>query len=344
VNRQVGKLIVAFAVIAGAAAWQSGVLKDWAPGTSLKQIARPSLVSAGDAALTAKLQPFIKCINDVDAALRKSVPEYRQFVWSLTAEPGKRQTDQFGRTITFHSFKIKVYETGNQFSKDCIKALNDGVAMAPADPGLDQSGKAYAETLEMLIPLMNAASTYYSQNDYQDDKMQKGKELDAQLMPLFDRLFAASSQMRDTVSGHNEKLRERELAALEKRDGKTFEWHTLNGMFLARRTVDAIDVLVNTDKLTAEAVQAPEQQLQAAYDEGKAYAAAHPNDKTSLGNKPMWFYLESGFGNYLAAIKELRRDLAAGKPQNDIARDFERLNEQFNSLVRDYNMRAKFSG
>ena len=40
---------------------------------------QPKLLSAEDEALTAKLQPFVQCINDVDANLQKAVGEYRRF-------------------------------------------------------------------------------------------------------------------------------------------------------------------------------------------------------------------------------------------------------------------------
>ena len=134
--------------------------------------------------------------------------------------------------------------------------------------------------------------------------------------------------MREIVRADQDKLHEHELVAMEKHGGKTFEWHTLNGMFQARRAVDAIEAASNSGKLTAAAIQQPEQRMQAAFDEGKAYAQAHSGEKTRLGNKPLWFSLDSNFETVLTKIKELRRDVSASKPEHEVSRDLEILERQ----------------
>lgn len=295
-----------------------------------------SYVSSEDEALTAKLQPFINCINNVDSPLRASAVKYRQAYDQAGGDPEKPNNQ-----LHWVRFKIKPYEVDNQISKDCIKGLTGGVTMAPANASLDQAGKTFADTLGTLIPLMNAADTYYDQKNFKDDKFAKGKELDGQLSPLFDQLFTASSEMRANVEKLNNELHERELIAMEKADGKSYKWHLQNIMFQSRRAVDALDAAAESNKLTAETVQAIEQKLSAAHEDGKTFAAAHPDEKTRLGNKPQWFDTERYVGSLLAEIKTLRRDIAASKPQNDISADFQKVGEHFNDLVKDYNMRAR---
>ncbi len=340
-NEKTGKWVGVVAALAGVAIWQSGIFKGGVSGLPRPHLSQPKYLSAGDEALTAKLQPFVECINNVDANLQKAVGEYRRFFEQEQEElAGTRNRLAFRHGFT--GFKLQVYETGNKFSKDCLKSLGEGVAMSPADPALDGAGKTFAATLEKLLPVMNTATAYYSQEDYKDDKFKKGKELDAQLTPLFERLFAASGTMREIVRADQEKLHEHELAAMEKQTGKTFEWYTLNGMFQARRAVDAIEAASNSGKLTVAAIQQAEQGMQAAYDEGKVYAQAHPDAKTRLGNKPLWFQLESNFETVLTHIKDLRRDISAKESEEQISRHLETLNDRFNGLVRNYNMIGRF--
>lgn len=337
-NEKAGKWVGIVAALAGVAIWQSGILKGGVSGLPHVKISQPKLLSAEDEALNAKLQPFVECINNVDANLQKVVGEYRQFLKEEQTPPAGPH--EFRRRLQpgFNGFKLKPYDVDNKLAKDCLKSLGEGVAMSPAGTALDGAGKTFAATLEKLLPVMDTATAYYRQEDYKDDKFKKAKELDAQLTPLFEGLFAASASMREIVRADQDKLHERELAAMEKQGGKTFEWHTLNGMFQARRAVDAIEAASNSGKLTAGAIQQPEQRMQAAFDEGKAYAQAHPDEKTRLGNKPLWFQLESNFETVLTKIKELRRDVSAGKPEHEVSRDLESLNGRFNDLVRSYNM------
>jgi len=338
VNEKTGKWIGIVAALAGVAIWQSGIFKGGVSGLPRPHLSQPKYLSAEDEALAAKLQPFIGCINDVDAKLQKVVGQYRQFLMEEQAPPAKLGEIRLRRHTSFSGFKLEPYDVDNKFAKDCLKSLGEGVAMSPADPALDGAGKTFAATLEKLLPVMNTATAYYKQEDYKDDKFKKAKELDAQLTPLLDQLFAASGTMREAVRVDQDKLHERELAAMEKQTGKTFEWHTLNGMFQARRAVDAIEAASNSGKLTVAAIQQPEQRMQAAYDEGKAYAQAHPDEKTGLGNKPLWFQLDHNFETVLTKIKELRRDVSAGKPEHEVSRDLETMNDRFNDLVRSYNM------
>lgn len=310
-------------------------------GPGQRTAAAASYSSPEDEALSAKLQPFISCINSTDATLQQRILEYHKVVEILSADPtdSKYQASR----LFWGYFKIKPYEVDNQFTKECVKGLRSGIAMKPTDAELDAAGKAYAETLEQAIPLMNAANTYYDHKDHKDDKMQKGKEIDAQLTPLLDQLVTASGKIRDRVHSHNNTLRERELAAMEKQEGKTFNWQMLNFMFQARRAMDELHDLAGADKLSTEKLQAVEQKLQAALDEGKAYAAAHSGEKTALGNQPAWFFIERNADSLVTAVKELRRNIADQKQQQSIDGDFKRIIDDFNTLVSNYNMRIRYN-
>ncbi len=290
----------------------------------------PPAVSSADDAMTDKLQPFIGCINDVDTKLREHFGEY-EGAW-----PARQKMESTGLIF---GFKIEVYETNNSMSKECADNLEKAVAQSPADPTLDAAGKTYVTTLRELIPLMNAVDAYYDQEDYRDDDMAKGRELDAQIRPLFATLFAASDKFRTSVAAHDLQLTKNQLAAIEAEGGKTFTWHELNLMLQARIAIDAIEAAANGDTLEVSAIEAIEQDYAAAIEAGETYAAANPNAKTELGNPPKWFSIVSYGNTFLTAIKTLRRDLADGK-SDAIGNDLDGAFDDYNSLIDDYNMRV----
>jgi hypothetical protein len=339
-SKQLGKgagiAIVAVAAIVGMNIQQ--FMKGGSAGFKNPLAASRSHVSPADQAMNGKLEAFIGCLNRVDAKLQKSIPGYRGYFVNLVKNPDS-SPDKGG---FFHGFKIEVYERNNQFSKECIDGLRTATAQQPADAILDASGKSYADTLEKLVPLLNAADTYYDQSNYKDDKFAKGKEIDGQLEPLFDRLLATSDQIRNRVHAVTMDLRERELVAIEKAEGKAFDWYTLNVMFEARKAVDGLDALVSASKLSADAVRPIEEKLAGALEDGKQYAAAHSGQKTAKGNTPYWFELERTGNNLIASIKELRRGLASNADQRTIQSAYAGVEDKFNSLVSDYNLSALY--
>ncbi len=294
-------------------------------------VAEQSLLSPDDEALQDKLQPYIECLNIVDDALRINYREYRaNFDILITG------TDS--GISSLNQFKIQVYETGNSFSKDCANALDVALKQMPTNDVLDSNGGVYANTLRELIPLMNEADEYYySQKDYLDDAMAKGKDLDARMAPLFDKLFAASDAISAEVDAQSLVLRQKELAGMEAANGRDFDWHLANVMSEARKLVDGLDAAVGSGALTEAKVQELETALQKAHDDASAYAAANPDATTALGNKPLWFDMQSYAANLLGDVKELRRALAANPAP---AQELDSVFGEYNNLVDNYNLQV----
>jgi len=321
--------------------------------------------TSADDRLGAKLQAYVVCINRIDSTFRTKYPSYREFfdlqLEALNPKPAsndptermaqiRKQYPKIGRDTYRRGagFKIAVFETNNEFTRGCADGLKKAVADAPADADLDRIGAVYAETLTKLIPIMNAADSYYKQEDDRDDHMVKGKAFDTELAPLFTTLLAAGDEMRSVVANRKEALQVRRLDELEKTKGKTFEWQAENAMLQARHAVDGVREALDSEPPSTEKVLANEQKLQAAYDAAKAYGDAHQDEKTSRGNKPTWFYLESNVSNVLTQIKDLRRKLTASNGDSakskagqnsteDLGRSFDRIISDYNSLVEQYN-------
>ncbi|MDR1990657.1 MAG: YiiG family protein [Acidobacteriaceae bacterium] len=327
-------------LIAIAGAYMGGVFDAWLP-KGMKAPGRSSSVTGEgevtlqpqDEQLQDKLQPLISCINSVAIPLGEHAGAYREEYARMLEQPGATRNGQF---------KMQVFEQNNSFSRDCIKGLKDAIAMSPADAALDDPSKQFADTLEQLIPLMNEADDYYHRKDNLDDKMKKGKALDSLLMPLFDRFFPAADALSDVVSERNQQLRERRLVALEQTFGKdNFAWHLLNVSIAARHAMDGIDAAASAGTLSADAIETIEKDYQTAYDAATAFAEAHADTKTSLGNSPVWFSLSSNFNNFLGDVKEFRRLLATKPNQELVSARLSMLRKDYNDLIRDYNMIAR---
>ncbi|WP_082342726.1 MULTISPECIES: DUF3829 domain-containing protein [unclassified Shinella] len=336
--KKVTSIVILGALGAFVGAYATGGFNAWLPQEMKVGVSSASLLGDGDVALKEqdtrledKLQPVIGCLNDVASPLRDRAQTYVNEYPHLAATPGA--------TRIAASFKIQVYEQNNSISRECIAALRGAIAMTPADAGLDDPGKIFADTLEQLIPVMNEVDLYYSRKDNIDDHMKKGGALNEQIMPLFTMLFDAEDKLREIVSERNHTLREKRLVAIEQAFGtENFGWHTLNVSLSARRAIDGISNLAETGQLDTQSIEKVEQAYQAALDKADAFAKAHPDTRTKLGNTPKWFALSSDFNTFLVGLKDFRRLLAGNPDQQAIEAQLSKLQGDYNSMIRSYNM------
>jgi|GEM_PF-2080073 len=353
-NKQL-PIFIALAAILFVFAYNMGQSLFGGAGTSAPVAARPAWFSNEDQQLSTKLQAYISCTNRVDSALRPIYSTYREdFADHLAEVAGSARNSRASmdrgaarallkRRFDMGGFKVALAETNNEMVRECIDALRKAVAQSPADGDLNRTGTIYADTLEKLIPPMNAVSVYYEQGDYKDDHMAKGKTLDAEMAPLFDVLFKASSEMREQIRTRNAMLDEHKLAGMEKAGGRNFDWHLQNMMMQSRRTVDAIMAALNSDVPPLSAVQTAEGALQTAYDEAKAYSDAHHDTKDRLGNEPVLLRLYYLLDPLLKDVKDARRDLAgmtgdkAKMDRSKLQADARNLIDSYNELVQRYN-------
>lgn len=81
-----------------------------------------------------------------------------------------------------------------------------------------------------------------------------------------------------------------------------------------------------------------ERDYQAAFDRADAFAKAHPDVRTRLGNNPKWFSLSGNFNSFLVELKEVRRLLASNPDRQAVGSRLSKLQESYNSMIRTYNM------
>lgn len=325
-----GLLVVA--IFAALIAYKMGLFHSLLNGLN-SQDTTP-LLSQEDTAIVTKMEPFITCINGVDNTWRSSYARYHE---TYEAQVGN------ARMVVWNLLTKFTLKHGHDDPYtgvlSCAEGLETIIKTEPADAELDKAGADYAQTLRQLLPLVKEVDTYYAQHDYEDDKMAKGKALQAQIEPLFQNLFATSDNIHTIVAARNLSLQRKALEAMEQRNGKDAWWHIENVMLEARLAADGIEALIQQNRATTENIQAIETTYQQAYDAAKAYADSHPDEirpdkQTQRGIDPFWPQLNTWAFDMLGSIKEVRRNIDGTQ---SLERSYGSMIHNFNRLVEQYN-------
>ena len=175
---------------------------------------------------TEKLNAYVGCINRLSSRSYDSRSRY--FSWAAKSGPTGKERIIYG-TYT-------IYDTA-----DCRKNVEKANALEPRDAALEAAASRYAESVSKLEPLLKEADDYYSQEDYKDDKMAKGKALHPRLVAAWDAFAAADTQLRAGVEAINDRRALEKLAEIEQSEGKNARYHVEALMIHAKRVLRAQD-------------------------------------------------------------------------------------------------------
>jgi hypothetical protein len=173
-----------------------------------------------------KLNAYVGCINRLSARAFDSRSRY--FSWVGKNGPTGKERIIYG-TYT-------IYDTS-----DCRKNVEKVNALEPRDDALEAAALAYAETVTRLEPLLKEADDYYTQENYKDDKMAKGKALHPRLVAAWDAFASADKTLRSGVEAINDKRAVEKLAEIEATEGRKTRYHIEALMIQAKRVVRAED-------------------------------------------------------------------------------------------------------
>ena len=174
--------------------------------------------------LTEKLNAYVGCINRLSERSYESRSRY--FSWAAKSGPTGRERIIYG-TYT-------IYETS-----DCKKAVENANALEPRDPDLEAAANAYVAAVTTLEPLLKETDDYYTQENYKDDKMAKGKALHPRLMAAWDAFAAADKSLRTGVDTINDRRAADRLAAIESKEGRKLNYYVQALMIQAKRLTRA---------------------------------------------------------------------------------------------------------
>jgi hypothetical protein len=173
-----------------------------------------------------KLNAYVGCINRLSARSYQSRERY--FSWADRKGPTGKERIIYG-TYT-------IYDTS-----DCRKNVEKANALEPRDAALEAAASSYAEAVSKLEPLLKEADDYYSQEDYKDDKMAKGKALHPRLVAAWDAFAVADRKLRDNVEAINDKRALDKLAEIEQSEGRKARYHVEALMINAKRVLRTQD-------------------------------------------------------------------------------------------------------
>jgi hypothetical protein len=264
--------------------------------------------------LAQKTNLYVQALNAV-SSVHSTYNRYASWVDVKKGPTGKERYITYG-----------LYTLNSSPINDMIAAATKGPPLHPPLPKLDDAAVKLAGAAKTLAPLVKAASEYYEQEDYKDDNAKRGQELHAQMMPLFEQVFAAEAALRSGLDSIKGEVDRRQLAEIEKQAGKNYEWHLRNYMINAKALADLLPNSADAPMIDAAAYKTRYANLETAYNGFTQYS------ETPEAKKPiMRSFVETAVKDYFAASKFLRRVLDAPKP------DKREYVQKANDLIQKYN-------
>jgi hypothetical protein len=176
--------------------------------------------------LTEKLNAYVGCINRLSERSYDSRTRY--FSWVGKNGPTGKERIIYG-TYT-------IYDTA-----DCRKNVEKANTLEPRDAALEAAASAYVEAVAKLEVLLKEADDYYSQENYKDDRMAKGKALHPLLVGAWEAFASADKGLRGGVEVINDKRALERLAEIESKEGRKARYHVEALMIHAKRVLRAED-------------------------------------------------------------------------------------------------------
>ncbi|MCW5692020.1 MAG: YiiG family protein [Pseudolabrys sp.] len=290
-------------------------------GLFATSLAAPALAPAAAQAVPGveKMNAYVGCINRLSERSYQSRDRYFDWVKGKNGPTGKER-------IVYGTYTI--YDT-----TDCKKNVEKANALEPHDAALEAAATAYAAAVGALEPLLKEADDYYSQENYKDDKMAKGKALHPRLVAAWSAFATADKGLRENVEAINDKRALARLAEIESKEGRKARFHIEALMIEAKRVLRA----ENTEKPDIGAI------TKAIADYEAAVKAAEDVSGTDPAQKIGGMFI-SNAKSYLTTAKQLMRRIRDKTPYS--AGDRMMLGQQGAGwmvegspprLLRDYN-------
>jgi hypothetical protein len=295
---------------------------------SLAPLAAPP-VSAQTPAGVEKLNAYVGCINRLSERSYSSRARY--FSWAAQSGPTGRERIIYG-TYT-------IYDTS-----DCVKNVEKANALEPRDAALEAAASSYAKAVSKLETLLKEADDYYTQENYKDDKMAKGKALHPLLVAAWDAFAGADKSLRGGVEAINDRRAVEKLATIEQSEGKQARYQVEALMIQAKRVLRAADA----DKPDAAAIAQALTELEGTVKAAEEFSGSGANAK--IGGMFI-----SNAKSFLTTAKQLMRRIRDKVPYSSGDRMMlgqagagwmvegspPRLMRDYNQLIEAYNRGAR---
>jgi hypothetical protein len=290
--------------------------------------AHPAPAAAQNSTATEKLNAYVGCINRQSSRAYESQARY--FSWAPKSGPTGKERIIYGL--------YTIYDTD-----DCQKGVENANTLEPRDAALEAAASAYVSAVTTLGPLLKEADDYYTQENYKDDKMAKGRALHPKLVAAWDAFSAADKSLRAGVDAINDKRKLEALKEIEAKEGKKTRYYVEAVMIDAKRVLR----LQDTSKPDIDAITKAVGDLEASV---KGFEEANAAD----GGKVSSFFTSNAKA-VLVTSKQLMRRIRDKVPYSQgekmmmqpgsgwmVEGSPARLLRDYNQLVDSYNSIAKF--
>ncbi|MBL8881459.1 MAG: YiiG family protein [Hyphomicrobium sp.] len=280
-------------------------------------------------ALNEKINAYVGCINRLSERSYESRSRY--FSWVGKKGPTGKERIIYG-TYT-------IYDTS-----DCKASVEKANSLEPHDAELEAAASAYVSAVEALEPLLKEADDYYTQEDYKDDKMVKGKALHPRLVAAWTAFASADTKLRDGIDVIQDKMAADRLAEIESTEGRKDRYHIQALMIRAKHLMR----VQSADKPDLPKIKDALADYEAIAKASEDYASANTDSK--IGSS----FIDSA-KSFLTTAKQLMRRLRDKIPysQGDkmmlqagggwmVEGSPPRLMRDYNELVESYNRGATF--
>lgn len=259
------------------------------------------LSSDPDEALGLKLNHPIECINNASSQVSRSEERYDSWV-DRKAGPKGTERNVYG-----------LFEVNKGFVDRCKKELAEfRKVKEPPTKELDALADTYEAKLDAAATAVGEAYKYYNQKDYEDDKFAKAKTMHAGLVKAFEEFDAADKALREEITKLKSGMTEREIAKVEKENGKKLLWHKLKLGIVAEKVV--IEGNKSIDQIDLAKLEAATKDLEEITNQLEAYEKAHADEVSKV---MMWGAYAGRPVDLLKAAKALVRRVRDKKPFAD---------------------------
>lgn len=254
-----------------------------------------------DEALGLKLNHPIECINNASSQVSRS--EDRYYSWT-DPKTGPKGTEKV---------VYGLYDVNKSFVDRCKKELGEfRKVKEPPTKELDALIDAYEVKLDAAATAVSEANKYYSQKDYEDDKFAKAKTMHPNLVKAFEEFDKADQALRDEISKLKSGMAEREIAKVEKDQGKKLLWHKLKMSIVAEKVI--VEGKKNIDQIDLAKLEAATKELEDMVNQLEAYEKAHGDEVSKV---MMWGSYAGRPVEVLKAAKAVMRRVRDKKPFAD---------------------------
>lgn len=221
-----------------------------------------------DAAVSAKLDGYIKCINSHSHWVLKSRDRY--FSWLKSPQQGPTGKEP----IVYGLYKL-------HDARSCRTGIETAAAMAPALPALEQAGADWLQAFLDADAVVAEANNYYELQNYQDDRMQGGKALHPRLLAAYAGFERADDALRAVVEETQEGISLRRLERLAQSPATRVEFLAERLLMEAKRVLRSAAGL-GRKEFNQAPFAAAVAALEVAWRELDEHRKAHPDDRRDV--------------------------------------------------------------